>query len=307
MNADIFRAVIFGVIIVGAGVTWTNIRSAQNAEVENTFLAQQNSVLASRLRDATATLTRARQANDDLHSQLHAQQSPPSAPKSSTGSGSSASRLQPMQDNPALQNLESAARRAQLMITYGPFYRSLGLSAQQIEQFETALVRRDEQYTDLFAAAQTQGTSVKDPAYQKLSKQVGSDYQAAVRELFGKTGAQYLGDYERLDIVREIVSGMAGATAMAGMTLDAQQAERLTRTLANASHSYQSGGFAAPASIDWAAVHEQARAFLSDSQLTFIETTEPRGPRGMGGRFLPLLNAAIDAASEKEISTAGAR
>lgn len=91
---------------------------------------------------------------------------------------------------------------------------------------------------------------------------------------------------------------------MAGVSLDAGQSEQLALTLAKASPEYRNGNLAIPTSIDWNLVHEQAKTFLSDSQLTFIATTEARGPRGMGGRFLMQLHATVNTAAENEAALA---
>jgi hypothetical protein len=49
------------------------------------------------------------------------------------------------------------------------------------------------------------------------------------------------------------------------------QATRLREILANASTSYQAGGKAEPATIDWSRVMEQAQGFLTPPQFSALK------------------------------------
>lgn len=252
------------------------------------------------LHAAADRLAHAKQAAADLRARSHAVPPektvrPPAPPAPDL------SHL--IDDNPKLQLLQLAARRAQLVITYGPFYRRAALTPAQIAAFEKNFIRREERRADLFATASAEHTKLTDPAYQKLFADVQSEYQTAQRELLGETTAKLLANFDRTAATREIVASLAGATAMAGLPLDSDQAEQLTRVIAAATRPPSSEPARGPV-VDWNAVHEQASAFLSASQLTFIETTEAAGPRGTGGRFLPALHAAIDAAAREENTSA---
>jgi hypothetical protein len=289
-------------ILLCLGIAWSINRTARHAEQEAAFLAKKNTRLAAEIRNARDALKRVQQANADSNASRSAQTAPVPSLKTSTVIPS---RLV-MPDTPTLQNLKLAARRAQLATTYGPFYRSLNLSPGQITEFENALMRREEQTTDLYAAAQSQDASPGHPAFRNLIAQAEREYQTALGAILGDSGAQQFREYERTSMLRETVSSLAGAAAMAGIPLDSSQAEQLTRALANASPDYRSGGRARSHNIDWEIADQQAATFLSGAQLIFLKTTEPRGPRGAGGRFLPQLNAAIDAAAKQEAAAAAA-
>jgi hypothetical protein len=290
-------------ILLCLGIAWSINRTARHTEQETASLARENARLADEIRNARDALKRVQQANTDSNASRNPQATP--VPPAKTTAILPSRRVVP--DTPMLQNLKFAARRAQLATTYGPFYRSLNLSPGQITEFENALLRREEQTTDLYAAAESQGSPTSDPALRNLIAQAEREYQTALGATLGDSGAQHLREYDRTSTVREIVSSLAGAAAMAGIPLDSQQAEQLTRALASASPDYRSGEHARSHNIDWENADQQAAAFLSEAQLVFLKTTEPRGARGIGGRFLPQLNAAIDAAAKQEAAATAAK
>lgn len=295
-------------VVTAAGLlTWRAHRQAAEAHAQLLSLHASRPLTEEKLRTATARLAETEHSAADLRTRLkttHApapQKGPP--PPAPPAARPDPTRL--IADHPQLQLLQSAARRAQLTITYGPFYRAAGLTAEQIAAFERNLLNREERQHDIFATANAHQTSLSDPAYQKLYTDLETDYQAAQRAALGDAAAQQLAAFEGTAPTREIVSGLAGAAAMAGLPLDTAQAEQLTRAIATATRPPEAtDGIALAASVDWAAVHESAKTFLTPAQLTFIETTEASGPRGMGGRFLPALQAAISAAAREEAAAA---
>lgn len=261
---------------------------------------QQNRISAeTKILAITERLARAEEAAA-THRSLLAAATAKAAPPAALPTRRNLSRL--IDDSPELQNLKFAARRSQFAITYGPFYRRAALTPQQIQTFEQNLLRREERQADIMATATAQNASLRDPAYRKLLVDADADYQSAQRSLFGDAAAKEFVEYERTAPTREIVSALAGATAMAGEPLDATQAEQLTHVIAASTQTPSFGTHAGPPSVNWNVVHEQAKTFLSPAQLTYIETTEFSGPRGRGGRFMPALDTAIDTAAREELA-----
>jgi hypothetical protein len=300
MKRTIIVTLAIGALVITTVTTWrASTRVRATAESLRTLQAQQmqraNTVLRTR-----RNLEAAQKTNETLQDQLH----------SLTKSSGSPSPV-PMQpqspsivpDTPLLQNLQAAARRNQFGITYGPLYRKLGLAPEQIERFEQNLLHREQQQSDLSVASAIDERPLREnTAYQKLSIQAEADYQAAQKAVLGDSGAQQLREYERTVAARESVTGMSAAVAMAGLPFTTTQAEQLAQIIANASADYRKGGAVNLYAVNWSAVHEQARGILSDSQLTFIETSEASGPRNAGSKFLPKLQAAIAAAAKQEPS-----
>lgn len=293
MNTRPFFLTSLAATIACVGIAWIRASRATAAEAALHALDAQHHQLVDALRAAEARRLAATNARTATAARLAAFAPPPRATAASSATPTVA--IQRMQDDPNLQNLQLAARRGQLAIIYGRLYRLLALTPAQISQFEDNLLRRDERRTDLYTTAHAKGIPMNDSSLSKLSGDVERDYQDAQRALLGESGLKQLNDYERLSGVREIVSGLAGAAAIGGAPLDTAQAERLVTALADSATRYPNSDWPNLGQIDWTRVHTQMAAFLTPEQLALVETTEPRGPRGMGGRFLPALHAAIDA------------
>lgn len=289
-------AFLTALVAAAAAIAWLSTRRAQAADTARIALAEKRQQLTEELRRAGSRRRTAENTCAELSARLAALAKSPSPKPPPTVPPP----IQLTQDDPTLQILQLAARRGQFAIIYGPLYRLLAFTPAQIGQFEQNLLRREERRSDLHATAHDQGLSTNDPAYQKLSGVIEREYQAAQRELLGETGVQRLRQYDRQSDLREIVSGLAGAAAAGGAPLDTAQAERLVTALDAASARFPNSDWPNPQQVDWPRVHAQAGTFLTADQLALIETTEPRGPRGMGGRFLPALHAAIAAAQAED-------
>ena len=181
-----------------------------------------------------------------------------------------------IQRNPHLQALYLAAQRAHLDQTYGPLFRTIHLSADQIAKFKDIMNDHDGQILDLEATAASQGLPTSDPAIVAFRQQADQQLQAAETILLGDSGYQQLQDYNRSLPVRTLVDNIAGTLAFTA-PLSAQQAEQLTQALAEASPSYQTGGNADWEAVDYAQVDQKAAAFLTAAQLATWEQAEPMG------------------------------
>jgi hypothetical protein len=214
------------------------------------------------------------------------------------------------QKDPKVQVVLLASLRARLVTSYALLFRMLGLSPVQIEKFQDIAVQREEQNLDLNAilsaeaSANTILSSDTWNAVTKLKAQAETDYQVAQRELLGAAGFQQFQEYERTSAVRNIASGLAGAAVMAGIPFTAQQTERLTQVLANASDSYQSGGLASKETVDWGLVDTQAQQILSESQWILVKTVEPPGGGRFGSQYSNAVNQASKADSESRRAAA---
>jgi hypothetical protein len=208
-------------------------------------------------------------------------------------------KIRDFRNDPKEQLRQLAARRLALGSIYGPLFRSLSLSPAQSERFLDVTLKGEERQMDLSAVMRSQGLSEDDPMVAKLRGESDAEIQAALRELLGQAGYRQAQDYGRTSVVRELVSGLAGAAAVAGVPINAQQAEQLTYLLANASSRYRSGGPAEVAEIEWDKIDTPARAILSESQLTLFKTVEPPEAAYYRKRFDQVFNQATkaDAAS----------
>jgi hypothetical protein len=115
--------------------------------------------------------------------------------------------------------------------------------------------------------------------------------------LLGEAGHQQLQQFERMLPVQDPVIRLAGATALAGVPLTAQQGQQMTAIVATASGSFQDGGRANYTDVDWTAVDIAARQVLSPEQFMIFTTQEPIG--GGASRFGSRLNNEMARARKK--------
>lgn len=200
-------------------------------------------------------------------------------------------------DNPDLMNLWIANQRSQLQQRYGVLFQELNLTMAQQDKFKDVLAGESARGIDIGAAVKEQGLTFDDPVVKKLRDDSRAQMKAELAALLGEQDFLAYQDFERTVRVRGFVDGFAVQTA-ASDPLTPQQAEQLARALAAASPSYQTGGEADPASIDWAAVDRAAQEFMSSAQLAAWKLGVAHNPYG-GSRIDGELKKVYDAAKAK--------
>lgn len=295
MKVRTFSAIALAGSLLLGPLAWFKARQVDHLEETHQLIVQQNAELRRTLQQTTSHAAVAQEPS---------RIEPPAPAISGSNIAARAKRpvnlIEQLAEDPRLQNLKIAARRGQLAISFEPLYRTLALTPEQIRRFEDNLLRHEQERDDLSSAARARGVAPNDPTVQKLLGDSIRAYRATQRELLGDYGMTQLEEHERLESVREVTSGLAAAAAMAGVPFNAEQAERVAQLLANASATYENSHRPNMGRVDWDRVRDEGRTFLSESQLTIITTTEPPGPRGMGGRFAPALSRAIEEAVKQD-------
>jgi hypothetical protein len=172
-------------------------------------------------------------------------------------------------DTPAQQQSRVRIIRAWLKLRYAGFYRKEGLSPEQIVRFEDLSVNHFLRKQDIVATAQAENIPYSDPAIAELEKQENRQFQD---EIAGALGSQISGEfaqYQRTGPVSEVADALAGNTFFVD-ALSAQQADQLTRILAENSAGYQSGGDASIDDLNIPAAFAQAQAILTPIQLAAL-------------------------------------
>jgi hypothetical protein len=187
-------------------------------------------------------------------------------------------------NDPKAEVLMLRWQRSVVLLEYGPFFRAQAMSPEQIKKFQDNWVKRTEQNIDLAAAARAQDEAGRQTVNQ-LQAQAKADYEASQIELLGAEGWRQLQEYDRTVVVRNIVVfGFAGAAALEGTPLTAQQGDQLWRAaLTSASQDPKISGEQLVVTIDWEKLDTQARQILSPAQFAVFTTTAyPSGfsPRG---------------------------
>lgn len=281
-------AVSIAVLIGTAGiVAWQNARVSREVEVSLAEVASRRVAVEAGAQRAALRLTTAERELAALQSGGTAAQG-----RSGAGTSSKAAPVAPqrpwiperLQNEPAFQALWLANQRAGLAKRYGPFFRSLGLSPAQGEEFRDIAAKREEQIMDIESVMRSQGFAEGDANVTTLRHQAEAEYRSAQQALLGEAGYQQLQDYERTSGIRETIAGLVGgAVVVARDPFTPAQAAQLVEALANTSAHYRQGGPVDGDEIDWDAIDEQARSILTASQFDYFKTAEPL--TSVGGRF----------------------
>lgn len=210
-------------------------------------------------------------------------------------------------DDPKAEVLMLRWQRAVVGVEYGPFFRSRGLSPEQIAKFEEGWVKRAERDLDLRAAGRGQDVA-GERTVAALKQQAKDEYDAMQRQVLGAEGYAQLKDFERTLVVRNVVVlGLAGTAALEGVPLTAQQGEQLWAAALEATGSEAKGkvsGEALVRQIDWAALDGRAREILTPAQFALFTNVAP--PSGFQPRWKYQLDAAISRAKETDAVGAAA-
>jgi hypothetical protein len=162
-----------------------------------------------------------------------------------------------------------------LALRYGPLYRQLGLTADQVAAFEQALAERNQSTLDIWAAAAKQGLSSSDPSILKMTSGPIRALEAKLREILG-TGFEAYQEYEKTQTARAVVSNLAGNLYYTDSPLTAAQGDLLARAIAV--HTEQKKRplvmdregqviYSLYTETDWDKVAEASRSVLSAQQL----------------------------------------
>jgi hypothetical protein len=283
---------LFGLIV---GLAW-QLRGWRRAELMRAELARQRAQLQARAireEQALAELRRAKAASDGNSVALSPAAAPAAAEKPPGATYPSSFRE--WLEEPKVQVLYLASRRADLAQSYGPFFQSEGLSLEQIEKLCDLLIKHAADIDDVGAVREARGVSFDDPEIKALSERSLAEFTAGKIELLGAEGVRRLMDYERALPVWTYVGKVAGAAALENVPFSRQQAKDLAGMMTDTSGSYRRGGQAQLAEIDWKAVQSRAPAILSPEQMKLLQGEQQgRGSSPQAARFSQAVFRAIN-------------
>jgi hypothetical protein len=312
MRAKSLFLLASGILLIVAGLLVFNaVQRRRRTEASLADLAAQRLTLKAELARMSARRVTAENALAELG---RVRESPgPTPPAAGTTAGklpASAERPKTMSEiianEPKAEVLMLSWQRAVVLLEYGPFFRAHGLSPGQIQKFQDNWVRCTEQNMDLAAVARAQDAAGRQ-AINKLQAQGKADYEAAQQEVLGPDGWRQLQEYERTEVVRNVVVlGLAGGAALAGVPLTAQQGDQLWQAALNAANrDPKINGQDLVATIDWDALDAQAQQILSPEQLALFTTTAY--PSGFSPRGKYQLDAVIRRALQADAAASTAK
>lgn len=195
----------------------------------------------------------------------------------SAAADTKASPLEVLAVSPEYQQLALKIQRAGFPLTYGPLYRLLNLSPQQVTAFENLVADQSQNYMDMIAAARAQGVSATDQSLAALRKPVDSAFGKKLAALLGDDGAKQFSSYLKTVDARATVDTLAGNLYYTDTPLTLTQADQLTSIVAaNTSSLKVNGVMVAQKETNWDAVMTQAQAVLAPPQLTTLQLLQEK-------------------------------
>jgi len=175
--------------------------------------------------------------------------------------------------SPEYLALYSQYFRNSLRFSFGPLYRRLGFSPEQISEFEAALVEQKEAIGDVFNATRSQGLAYNDPVLAKLIAPAQQDAEEKLKTVLGEAGEIEFKAYKKTFNARPSVDALAAALYYTEAPLTAGQADQMVQLVAAniGKGSVAATGATNYAPIDWDKVTMQARTFLTTTQFEALQ------------------------------------
>jgi hypothetical protein len=306
MRAKTILPLVFGALLAVALLIWFRAdRTAREAEASAAALAKKRVTLEAEVRDAEERVAAAEQARNNLERALAGLSvvKPSASPAKNTPFSVPTSQRELISRDSKLEALELNRQRAAVAQEYGYFFHALGLSSAQIEQFTANAMKRTELGMDLFAVGQAQDAAGKQTVVM-MQQQAKTEYEAAQAALLGAEDYRRLQEYERTVPFRNVVVfGLAGAAALEGIPLSAQQGEQLFQAAVDAAgRDTKESGLQPVGAIDWDALDARARQILSPAQFALFQTVAP--PSGFRSRWYYQLETVIGHAKQTDATAA---
>ena len=171
------------------------------------------------------------------------------------------------------EHLKNVRDRAEM--AYGPVFRAIGASPEQIEKFKDVEIALEQTRMDIQAAVDQQQLDPNSAACKKLWDDCNQARTAKRAEALGDVNNRLI-DYDRSESVREIARMLAVAGVVTGERATADQVYRAGDILAANCQRWSKDsypGWTDEATIDWDAAKEQLKTVLTPGQIDILGLT----------------------------------
>jgi hypothetical protein len=139
-----------------------------------------------------------------------------------------------MAGNPEFQRLLAIQMKGRISQTYGPLFKSLNLSPDQLSQFQTLLADKQQALMDVMAAARDQGINPRtDPdGFKSLVSQAVSQSDANIQQALGDAAYQQYQQYQQTLPERNTVNSLQQQLSYTQTPLTDDEANQMISLLA---------------------------------------------------------------------------
>jgi hypothetical protein len=252
--------VFLALALIAAGLAWRRNESTQRAL---TAAREENVRLAADLRRAEGLAEVATRKRTEVEATLEKARTPPL----------------PMRAAPApsvdVQTRMANQTRARLALKYGPLYRVLGFTAEQIARFEQQFIEHEVRGRDITEVENSMRGAwrpgdgpppPRDLAITAMQEAEDKRHQGELAALLGESSYRQFQEFEGTEPRRRFVAQLAGELALTPTPLSGVQAKQLRQVLDDVNYASQE-----TPEPNWDPILAQARTFLTDAQFAKLE------------------------------------
>lgn len=294
---------VAGLLLVAGVAWWYQTAAYREMERELAGLASRREVIAREARAATARVAAAARLLASLPTPASeaprvATPAVTPAPKAPTAR----TLTEIIASDPTAEVLMLRWQREISALEFGPFFRAQGVTPEQVRRFQDIWVKHTEQVIDLNAAGRLPGA---DPvAIKALREQANVMADTALTALFGAEGYRAFREFQsQLPLRNTVVYGFAGAAALEGVPITAEQGQRLFQAAVAVLSAPNAGGQSAGSAIeriDWDRLDAAARQILTPAQYTLFTTQA--APTGFSSRWKSQFEGAVRRAHAADVA-----
>jgi hypothetical protein len=315
-------AIVCAAVGIGSAVYQAGEVKRANAEAvalqrECTAAEAKAAALAAQLRESEASARSAAERVAVLEGQVAA------AKKTVAGAPANAAPVAPRAsvssvpwNSPGYARAYVEKYRAGLGLRYGPLYRALGLSPEQVAKFEATLTEGQQGVVDVWAEASKQGlpmggNSASSTSVARMTSGPLGIMETGLKELLGEAGFENYKQFDKARGSRELITSLAGGLYSSAAPLTPAQGESLAAALANNTRTERvpmtddgkNPLYRISEVTDWAGVQVQAQGFLSAPQLAALKALSDQ--KRLDQEMEKITRAAASAAAGKSATSGG--
>jgi hypothetical protein len=236
---NILIAVLCAALVAAAALSWQQYQElvglraqlvdADNAALKRQLAAAQKTIKS--LQDRLAA-TRGRKFGGADGTEVAGQENGPGA--GPRGPGGRFNAFATLSSNPEFQKLMAIQMKGRLAQTFGPLFKSLNLSPDQLNQFQTLLADKQQAMMDTLQAAREQGINPReDPdGFKALMTQAVAQTDQSIQQVLGDAGFQQYQQYQQTLPERNVVNSLQQQLSYTQTPLTDDEASQMVALLA---------------------------------------------------------------------------
>jgi Spy/CpxP family protein refolding chaperone len=211
---NILIAVLCATLLAAAAISWREYEEliglrAQLVDADNAALKRQLAEARKTIKSLQDRLaaTRGRRGGADGGADGAGAENGPGGPQ---GRGGRFGMFAALSSNPEFQKLMAIQMKGRLAQTYGPLFKSLNLTPDQLAQFQTLLADKQQAMMDTLQAAREQGINPReDPdGFKALMTQAVAQTDQSIQQVLGDAGFQQYQQYQQTLPERNTVNSL---------------------------------------------------------------------------------------------------